>query len=310
VSACARRTGTGLSAIRTGALASALLVAPRAQAYCIANTCQLDNSETPCSEDPVTRCLVGGQPFFFKQHCLSYSVNVRASALLGLDYEGLASLVSEAMSKWNDAACPSGPCSARGFLFPAVTCDEMENNTSGPNANVWVFFDDWGDLDPEALAITTTHINPYTGEVYGSDVSVQSGSLVSFSRESLVAVLAHESGHIFGLGHSQNAVSMMVERDGPGLAHAPTPDDLAGLCAVHPPEPDDSACDPTPPHGFSPLCGEPVESCTCSTPGSSAPSDVVPVGLLLAVTWIRSRRRGFTTQRWNPSRTRTGIRVV
>jgi hypothetical protein len=278
--------------IRSGALAFTLLLAPRAHAYCIANTCQLASSETPCSDDPITRCPSGGKSFFFPQHCLSYSVNVRGSALMGLDYEGIVALVSEAMSKWNDAQCASGPCSARGFLFPAVTCDEMEQNTSGPNANIWVFLDDWGDLDPEALAITTTHINPNTGEVYGSDVSVQSGALVAFNHESLVAVLAHESGHIFGLGHSRNAISMMVEREGPGLAHSPTPDDLEGLCSIHPPQPDDSTCDPTPPHGFSPLCGGPVESCTCSTPGWGATPGVAAAGLLLAVALARSRRRG------------------
>ncbi|MBN1606267.1 MAG: hypothetical protein JW940_06515 [Polyangiaceae bacterium] len=268
------------------------MLAPGAHAYCIANTCQLSSSKTPCTEDAITRCPVGGKPFFFVQHCLSYSVNVRGSGLLGLDYEGTVSLVSEAMSKWDDAQCTSGPCSARGFLFPAVTCDEIENNTSGPNANIWVFVDDWEGLDPEALAITTTHINPYTGEVYGSDVSVQSGALVVFSRERVVTILAHESGHVFGLGHSNNAISLMVEREGPGLAHDPTPDDLAGLCALHPPQPDDSACDPTPRHGFSPLCGEPVENCTCSTRGSKATPSVAAAALLLMVTWVRSRRRG------------------
>jgi hypothetical protein len=223
-------------------------------------------------------------------------VNVRGSALLGLDYEGSVSLVSEAMSKWNGAQCASGPCSARGFLFPAVTCDEMLHNTAAPNANVWVFLDDWDGLDPEALAITTTHINPFTGEVYGSDVSVQSEALVGFDRESVVTILAHESGHIFGLGHSNNAISIMVERQGPGLAHEPTPDDLEGLCSLHPPQPDDSTCDPTPQHGFSPLCGGPVESCSCSVPGGwSAAAGFGRAGLLLAMALARARRRG---QRW------------
>lgn len=290
-SSCARGYGCKVSRCGFPGLAClfTLLLGPAAHAYCISNTCQVPNGYPPCSEAPDTGCPLGGKPFFFTQHCQSYSAHVRGSRRLDLDYEETVSLVSDAMSKWNDVQCATGPCSARAFLFPAVTCDKVEQNTEGPNANVWVFLDDWQDLPPEALAITTTGVNPVTGEVYGSDVSVQSGALAGFDRETQLSILAHEGGHIFGLGHSNNAISIMVEREGPGLALDPTPDDLKGLCELHPP--DDSSCDPTPRHGFTPLCGASAKGCTCSALGRASDPPAASTGFLLIVCCARLRWR-------------------
>jgi hypothetical protein len=269
---------------------AAQLMVAEAAAYCISNTCQVEGDDLDCVPDPVTKCPVGGKQWFFTQHCQSFSVHVAGSSRLGLDYEDATALITEGVSMWNGHECEAGPSSAAATLFPAASCNAVEHNPTSANANVWMFRDEWGELDPTALAVTTSHVHPSTGEVYGADVELNAPMLWRYGRDDLVTVVAHEAGHFFGLGHSNRPVSLMAVRAGPSLAAEPTTDDIAGLCALHPPAPDGGICDPTPKHGFSPLCGPTPEGCGCAIPVRSNDGHALFTAVALAAVGAARRR--------------------
>jgi hypothetical protein len=118
-------------------------------------------------------------------------------------------------------------------------------------------------------------------------------------------VLTHEAGHFLGLSHSiDNSATMKPVydpvRDGESFRSL-APDDVAGICAIYPPDRKAStdSCDNR--HGFSPQCGAdqppPDDSKACSlntrqgVSGSARESTSALLGFVAAIAGLRLARR-------------------
>jgi hypothetical protein len=211
-------------------------------------------------------------------------------------------IVQDAFLQWTTVDCGNGEKpSIVVDMFPDVNCTNVAEITgdagyksSGPNYNLWVFRDsDWPPeyVEDGALAITLTQFDPKTGEIYDSDVELNSQDFdfttgLDFVDFDLPSVVQHESGHFLGLGHPEASVTYAVMLGGLGehvVRRALQPDDVLGMCAAHPPGKLDPNCDPEPRHGFSTEC-EFDKGCCTVAPGRSASrrgSWVALVGVML-----------------------------
>jgi hypothetical protein len=144
----------------------------------------------------------------------------------------------------------------------------------GPNYNIWIFQDTvwpYDTVGENAIAITTTQFHPVTGEIYDSDVELNSLNNVFTMSETnvnidLPSVVLHEAGHFLGLAHSSLFSAVMSPTLGQGDASRRNldPDDVQGICSAYPPGPLNPSCDPEPRHGFSNECDAPNASCAVS----------------------------------------------
>jgi hypothetical protein len=225
----------------------------------------------------------------------------------------MRNIVQNAFQQWTNADCGSG--GKPNFVvdtFPDVNCTDLAAITgdagyksTGPNYNLWVFREtDWpfdNTVDERAIAITTTQFDTRTGEIFDSDVELNSYGN-NFTTDPYVvdmdlpSVVQHESGHFLGLGHAQTA--SLTENVMWGSLKAGVtrrivqPDDIQGICAIYPPGKLNPECDPEPRHGFSTECRFDNGCCTIA-PGRNTnhtrPWGAVAVSLLLLVL-LRIRR--------------------
>jgi hypothetical protein len=254
-----------------------------------------------------------GIPLFRKASCVEYSIQENASPKLGITVAQMQALMHSVFSTWMDAACPGG--GTPHILVtegPEAVCDVPEYNSNAGNANVIMFHDDaWPhEGTPNTLALTTVTYDLDTGEIYDADMELNSAdnhfTLGDTSVEfDLPSIVTHESGHFLGLAHSHDPTATMwpeyVEHT-TNLRHI-SADDVAGICAVYPPAGPVTNCDPTPRHGFSPLCASQQPPAAKGCCASTVAPSVDPAGrrhaaalaalgaLLLA---LRGRRRSRT----------------
>jgi hypothetical protein len=292
------------------ALAAACLLAPSvASAYCIARGCDEDadfnetfEGETMCIRDGY--CLVsGGVELHWPKSCISYGVQRDGSDSDGIDFDTAHDLVNVAFQAWLDVDCGEGfgPSVAVKDMG-AVDCRKAEYNQDQGNANVILFRDDdWPYLNSvDALALTTLTYNVRNGEIYDADIEVNSfeADLTtgdSNVRDDFQSIITHEIGHFLGLSHSNIPGATMR----PGYLTTNTDlrdlddDDVAGICAVYPPDEEVNADDCGPRHGFSRDCAKPLEeSCAMGAPGGgSAVAGWALVALASAGALRRARKR-------------------
>src|ERR1051325_11443977 len=170
------------------------LPAPAAWAYCRTTTCAVSSPPNSCMRDMVTNCWATGIPLSWPQQCVSFSVNTTASPLLGLSYDDALAIVDAAFARWPLASCSDGSPSIAYMSKPGLTCNLVEYNRNGPNANAIMFRDDKWTHEPTALALTTVHFSVRTGQILDADMEVntQSGQV---GIADLPFVITHESGH-------------------------------------------------------------------------------------------------------------------
>lgn len=255
----------------------ALAWAEPAGAYCRTTTCSIRPAPPGCSDgqtlrDPATGCLTSGKPLYWAPRCVSLSVQEDGSRRLGLDYTRAESIVTTAFARWPAAPCTGGTPSIEVFSMGPLSCDQREYNSNGPNANAILFRDDAWEYDSSAIALTTVRFNLSSGEIRGADMEINTYGF-NLNEQSLSYVVTHEAGHFLGLDHSprRDAVMFAEYSVDNASSSAGTPklsdDDIAGICAVYPPNrAAPAACDPEPEMGFASDCGgDVIASCNYSS---------------------------------------------
>jgi MYXO-CTERM domain-containing protein len=203
---------------------------------------------------------------------------------------------------WTSATCGDGPPSIGVDLLERVDCDQVEFNECDSNANIWVFRDDeWPYADGGlTLAQTWVHFDTRTGEIFDADVEVNTSEFEITTgnadrRSQFIAIATHEIGHVLGLDHSPDwEATMYASYSRTSDISELTPDDIAGLCAIYPPDRKVGECRLAPYNGFSTACGT-VEcdngGCCATTPGRDSRNGAWALALAgLGLALMRARR--------------------
>lgn len=165
---------------------------------------------------------------------------VDAGEIEEIESDGEHQAIAEAFALWNEVACAPIELTVAGYK-PDPVVEWVE----GVTQNVVVFVNSGWSVDPlkqTYVALTTLSYNPTTGEIVDADLAFNAEhfefSLCGAGQEDSSAqdfryVALHEAGHIFGLNHSNDPLSILFVQDstcidGPG--HYLTPDDEEGLC--------------------------------------------------------------------------------
>ncbi len=295
---------------------STLAASVHASAFCRTTTVPV----APDFQPRPDKCWEQGQPLFWRNSCVSYSVQRSASRQVA--FEDAANSTSRAFTKWTGASCPTeGDGRSRVSIdvrdLGPVDCGEVNYNQAGGNQNVIVFRDEkWPHSDSNnTLALTTVTFNPETGEIYDADMEVntfdQRVTLVDPVPQDgydFASIMTHETGHFLGLAHSGDNRATMFANYTPGATAMRnlTSDDVAGICEVYRPDGTRAVlsgkvtpgpqCDPTPRRGFTSQCAEPTKR-TCGGSSQVAASSPVTPGIaatalaVVVAAVVRRRRR-------------------
>jgi hypothetical protein len=226
---------------------------------------------------------------------VTFNVQEDGSLRHGIDAETFEQVVQDAFDRWLAADCGDGqqPSIAVQSLG-TVSCHEPQYNCTHGNANIFMFEDEvWLNEDAvNAFALSTVWFIPSTGEIRDVDVEVNgTRPEVDWAAPrdglDLPSILTHEVGHFLGLAHSPDdklAVMRPYFEAGSADLRGLTADDIAGICALYPPDRQASTDECGPRNGFASDCGPgdgehcsfAAESGCCST----APGRPEPLGLL------------------------------
>jgi len=271
-----------------------------AWAYCRTTTCDREQAPPDCVSSRINGCSTQGVPIAWPSTCVSASVSAYGSDNgrgTTITADTMRSLVHNAFQKWTTVACQQG--GSPNFvvdMFPDVACTdssgEASYKVSGPNFNLWIFRDhDWphDNVGENAIALTSTLFDSNTGEIYDSDVdlnSLDNDFAVGDDPEKmdLQSVIQHESGHFLGLAHSALSDATMWPEISIGQTSLRilSQDDRDAICAAYPPGHLDPSCDPEPRHGFSTQCDFQRSGCAVA-PGRFARGVTLWQGLGLAL---------------------------
>jgi hypothetical protein len=220
----------------------------------------------------------------------------------------MRSIVEKAFQQWTSVDCGNG--TMPNFIvdmFPNVNCTNVTGSagykTSGPNYNIWIFHDsDWpyGTEAENAIALTTTQFSPTTGDIYDSDVELNSQNSIFTTGLDVIdidlpSVVQHESGHFLGLAHTPVTTATMYAylNSGETSKRILDPDDVAAICASYPPGDANPNCDPEPRHGFSTECNFTNGGCAIASghkTGRHNPLGSLFMALCLAAVALRRMR--------------------
>lgn len=276
--------------------------------------CRTTTQALPPNYSPSRGCYTEGLLLFWRNACVSYSINEAASR--SIPFDDAKRVIDESFATWANVTCPDGnPVGIAVSNIGSAECAEVKYNQETANQNLIVFRDDgWPYNDPySTLGLTTVTFNAETGEIYDADMEINSSARnlstsdkVPANGFDLASVVTHEAGHFFGLAHATSPSATMYASYKPGSSALRTlsQDDIAGICTIYPnisirtvsPEVSVTetvqadACDPNPRHGFTSACSVPKsdEKCACATPrptvswGASASMAVVVGGVLFA----------------------------
>jgi matrixin len=268
-------------------------------------------------------------PIWWGNACVSYDIHKSASSQI--PYADAARIIDSAFAKWTGTACPidstnAGPVSIKASNLGAVDCDLVQYNSDQGNQHVIVFRNPWNHNDANnTLGLTTVTFDADTGEIYDADMEINdsvhlsAGDVVAPGADDFESIVTHEAGHFFGLAHSGDPSATMFAHYTPGSTtmRRLTPDDVAGLCSIYPPDGTRSVdptvassgavgaakCDATPRHGFQSQCAQPLKH-GCAVASSEPHGDSGAGAIVATLAWLGvagARRRARTTGSRSPS---------
>jgi hypothetical protein len=300
--------------LRFGVLLAALVLPSTASAFCRTTTVAIAPDFQPSGD----ACWDQGNPLFWRNSCVSYSVRRSASRYVAL--EDATAKMAGAFAKWSGTSCPTenngrSRVSIDVRDLGAVDCGDVGYDPNGPNQNVIVFRDDnWPHNDPNnTIALTTVSFNPDTGEIYDADMEINSHEKhftltdpVPPDGYDFDSAVTHEAGHFLGMAHSGDAKATMYSRYDPGTfaMRYLSQDDITGICTIYRPDGNRTVlnqevfegpqCDPTPRHGFTSGCKDTKKGCFgSSSVAATTPLDPtwIGVGIAAALTLAARRKR-------------------
>lgn len=244
------------------ALVSLLATAP-AFGFCRTTTCDPEDPAARCTMNGI--CVTSGIPLAWRSSCVTVGIQEAASPKNGLTFDDVAPVVKQAFGAWMAADCGSGHPSIDVEMIGPVQCGVSEYNSNAANANIVLFHDDdWPFTGAaNAVGLTTVRFDTETGDLWDADIELNGYSVTlsvgdPITGDDLLSVLTHEAGHFLGLSHSSDPTASMKPvydpvHDG-ATFRSLSKDDVAGICAIYPPEriPGTSSCDNR--HGFSAQC--------------------------------------------------------
>src|SRR5262245_24567334 len=126
-----------------GLVLLAATLAPRpALAWCRTMGCSTTRPELACTKD-ARGCMVNDLPLFWPTSCISFGVQKDGSRSDGISFEAAELVVETAFTTWISADCGGGAQPSITIQNAgSISCDEIEYNQKGPNANVFMFRDD------------------------------------------------------------------------------------------------------------------------------------------------------------------------
>lgn len=291
-----------------------LLAAPAAHGFCRTTTCDPNKPADNCQFDS-DQCVVTGKQLGWRSSCVTVGVHQLGSPRNGLSYDDVAAVVEQAFGAWMQADCGGASPSIDVQMLGPIECGVSEYNSEVANANIVLFREDaWPYVGAaNAIGLTTTRFDTKNGDLWDADIELNgAGASLSIGDpiegDDLLSVLTHEAGHFLGLSHSNDPTATMRAiydpgRDGDDFRSL-SPDDVAGICEVYPPErtPATESCENR--HGFSEQCRKdqppPNDSKGCSLNTRAATAGAARGGyastlssllLLVALVGVRLARR-------------------
>jgi hypothetical protein len=153
----------------------------------------------------------------------------------------------------------------------------------------------------DTLALTTITYNRENAQIFDADVEINSyqgdftvSDDLSETRDDLLAVLTHETGHFLGLSHDTNPEATMYAyytRTTPFVQRDLHPNDVEGVCAIYPPDQPVSQTECVPRHGFLRTCSVEQTSSGCSiTQGDAGATRGAGIAVAVGLVWSLQRR--------------------
>jgi hypothetical protein len=309
---------------------------PSALAFCRTSTCPIPADFSPSAgscvpSDFAQYCAslstpVTPRPLWWRNACTSYDIQQNASKQVS--YDLAVQSFDTAFAKWSGAACTGGGNpSIKAENLGAVACDEVHYNEAGTglgNQHVIIFRDDgWpypSDLN-NTLGLTTMTFDPDTGEIYDADMEINTTVSLTVTGPvpsdgiDFLSIITHETGHFFGMAHSDDAQATMFAHYAPGSTSMRelTADDTAGICSIYRPggergvDPSvadggtvmEDPCDPTPRHGFQSACAAPTRT---SSSGGCAIAAASPAQSVRWLHVVAAALAAFALARRRPRR--------
>ena len=156
-----------------------------------------------------------------------------------------------------------------------LTCDRVEYNPTGPNANAILFRDDNWTHDDMAIALTTVAFNVRTGVILDADMEINTPLLTvggsRVRRHPRVGPLPRGS-----IIRPDPTSIMFFQYGGGGANPRLATDDLDAICAAYPTSRAAPVCDFEPPKGFATDCGGDVVAACSMAPATSSSSERNP----------------------------------